>query len=79
MIKTLESIKPIEIDGEEYKLVYDDYEIDSPCSKCALYKICEELSDKINKIYYMICVEVGEEFKEKTGKYPYFIQIKNHE
>lgn len=77
MIKTLESIKPIKINGEQYKLVYDDYDIDSPCSKCALLNICEELSDSINN--YMICVECGKEFKEKTGKYPYFIQIKKHE
>lgn len=77
MIKTLESIKPIEIDGEQYKLVCDDYYVDSPCSKCALLRTCEELSDSINT--YMICVEVGKEFKEKTGKYPYFIKIKKHE
>ena len=75
MIKSIESIKPISINGEEYKLVYDDYEIDSPCSKCALYNICEELSDKEHGVYHMLCVYNGEEFKKKTGHYPYFIKI----
>jgi len=79
MLKTIESIKPLGINGDYYRMIYEENDIDSPCSKCDLYNVCEELSDQKHSIYHMLCVEYGEEFKKETGKYPYFLKIKNYE
>jgi hypothetical protein len=48
----------IELDGKTYKL--QEVDIEAPCEGCALSEYCDEISDGMNMIEYMLCE--GDEF-----------------